>query len=76
MNIHYKYWRKIGVTKELLECPYYNIEFGAILLSRIKARIENPSVKKIASIYNFLEAEKVTEYSARVEKLYLRRPWN
>lgn len=75
MNIHYRYWRKLGVTKENLNCPYYNIEFGIILLSRIKVRIKNPTVKKIASIYNFLGAEKVTKYGARVAKLYRTQPW-
>lgn len=75
MNIHYRYWRSLGVTKENLNCPYYNIEFGAILLSRIQKRIKEPTVEKIASIYNFLGAEKVTDYGARVAKLRLMQPW-
>ena len=75
MNLHYSYWRKLGITKELLGCPYYNIEFGVILLSRIQARIENPTVAKIASIYNFLGSEKVNNYGARVAKIYQQRPW-
>ncbi|MBL1260939.1 MAG: hypothetical protein COB33_010460 [Thiotrichaceae bacterium] len=75
MNIHYHYWRKMGVTKENLNCPYYNIEFGVILLERIQNRIESPTIKKIASIYNFLGAEKITNYGARVAKLYLSQPW-
>jgi hypothetical protein len=75
MNIHYRYWKKMGVTKENLDCPFYNIEFGIILLARIQGRIENPTIKKIASIYDFLGAEKVTDYGARVAKLYLTRPW-
>lgn len=75
MNIHYKYWRDMGVTKELLNCPHYNIEFGAILLSRISQRIEKPSVRKVATIYNFLGAEKVSEYGARVDELVRLKPW-
>jgi hypothetical protein len=75
MNIHYRYWRKLGVTKENLNCPHCNIEFGVILLKRIRDRIEVPSVAKVASIYNFLGAEKVTDYGARVAKLYLTQPW-
>lgn len=75
MNIHYRYWKEIGVTKELLKCPFYNIEFGAILLTRIRDRIESPTVRKIASIYNFLGARKVTEYGARVQTLCYKRPW-
>lgn len=75
MNLHYHYWRKLGVTKENLNCPYYNIEFGAILLSRIKARIKNPTIAKIATLYNYLGAEKVTNYGARVARIYLTQPW-
>ncbi len=75
MNIHYGYWKKLGVTKELLECPFYNIEFGVILLSRIRDRIEKPTVRKIASIYNLLGARKVTDYGARVGRLYYLQPW-
>jgi hypothetical protein len=74
MNLHYKYWRELGVTKENLGCPFYNIEFGVILLARIQARIEQPTIAKIATIYNFLGAEKVNDYGARVAKLYIIRP--
>ncbi|EML0279010.1 TPA: hypothetical protein ACY4P9_003569 [Vibrio parahaemolyticus] len=76
MNRHYSYWKDIGVTKEALGCPYYNIEFGIILLSRIQARIENPTIRKIATIYNFLGAEVVSDYGARVANLYLEQPWS
>ncbi len=76
MNINYKYWRKLGVTKELLGCPYYNIVFGVILISRIKARIRNPTPAKVASIYNFLGAEKVDTYGARVARVFKLRPWS
>lgn len=75
MNIHFKYWRDLGVTKEKLNCPQYNIEFGVILLSRIQARIERPTIRKIATIYNFLGAEKVSEYGARVDQLARELPW-
>lgn len=72
MNIYYSYWRDLGVTKELLNCPFYNIDFDMILLSRIK----KPSIEKIATIYNFLGAEKVNNYGARVNKIYYQQPWN
>ena len=75
MNLHYKYWRELGVTKENLDCPFYNVEFGVILLARIQARVEQPTVAKIATIYNFLGAEKVSDYGARVASLYITRPW-
>lgn len=76
MNIHYRYWRQLGVTKESLACPYYNIEYGVILLSRIKARLEQPTVRKIATLYNFIGAEEVNDYGARVAALCREQPWN
>lgn len=75
MNIHYRYWRELGVTKEALNCPFYNIEFGVILLTRIRDRIREPTIRKIASFYNFIGAESVTDYGARVAKIYASQPW-
>ena len=75
MNIHYEYWEKMGVTREKLGMPLYNVEFGVILLSRIQARINEPTITKIASIYNALRAEKVTEYGERVNHFYITKPW-
>lgn len=75
MNIHYKYWQGLGVTKEKLQTPLYNIEYGVVLISRIQARISNPTVTKIATIYNFLGAEKVNDYGARVNYFYVTKPW-
>ena len=75
MNVHYQYWEELGVTKEKLGVPLYNIEYGIILLSRIQARIINPTVTKIATIYNFLGAEKVNDYGARVNHFYITKPW-
>jgi hypothetical protein len=75
MNIHYKYWRDLGVTPDNLKVPYYNIEFGVILISRIRERIKNPTIAKIATLYNSLAAEKVSDYGARVNSLYWSKPW-
>lgn len=75
MNINYRYWKSLGVTKEKLACPFYNIEFGVILIKRISDRIAEPTIKKVATIYNFVGAEKVNDYGARVYKLYLSQPW-
>ena len=34
MNIHYQYWKDLGVTRDNLDCPYYNIEFGGLVARR------------------------------------------
>ena len=75
MNIHYSYWRKLGITPEQLNVPAYNIEYGVIILSRIRDRIQNPTTAKIATLYNNLAAERVSDYGARVACLYWEKPW-
>lgn len=75
MNIHYAYWRNLGVTPEVLKVPQYNIEFGVILLSRIRDRLENPTRAKIGTLYNSLAAVKVSDYGARIVSLYWEKPW-
>ncbi len=75
MNVHYQYWRDLGATEENLNCPFNNIEIGVILLARISARIKSPTPRKVATIYNFLGAEKVNKYGARVGKLMKEKPW-
>ena len=75
MNIHYTYWRDLGVTPALLGCPYYNVEFGVILLARISARVQDPTPRKVATLYNNLAADRVSEYGARVAQLMQEKPW-
>jgi soluble lytic murein transglycosylase-like protein len=75
MNIHYTYWKKLGVTPENLEVPKYNIEYGVIIIRRIKDRIQSPSNSKIATLYNFIGAEKVSSYGMRVASIYHEKPW-
>lgn len=75
MNIHYSYWKKLGVTPDKLEVPSYNIEYGVILIRRIRDRVENPSISKVATLYNFIGAENVSTYGARVAAIYWEKPW-
>jgi soluble lytic murein transglycosylase-like protein len=66
MNIHYSYWKKLGVTPEQLAVPAYNIEYGVIILSRIRDRVQNPTIAKIATLYNNLASDKVSDYGKSV----------
>jgi soluble lytic murein transglycosylase-like protein len=75
MNIHYAYWKRLGVTPEKLQVPAYNIEYGVILIRRIQDRIESPNISKIATLYNFIGAERVSSYGARVAAIYHQKPW-
>jgi len=75
MNINYQYWRQLGVSKELIGLPFYNIEYGVILLSRIAVRVHTPTPRKIATLYNFIGAQKVSDYGARVANIMSSKPW-
>ena len=75
MNIHFQYWEELGYSKQQLLNPKTNIEAGIILLSRIQERLEDSKIAKIASVYNFLGAERVTDFGARVRQIYREKAW-
>ncbi|MDG9670442.1 hypothetical protein ONV78_22075 [Hahella sp. CR1] len=70
MNIHYKYWKELAINEKTMENPSKNIDVGALLLKRIQDRVTDPTVAKIASIYNVLGREIVNQYGARVATIY------
>jgi len=75
MNVHYKFWENLGVTKEKLLKPEFNIHIGALILKRIQDRIKDPKIAKIASIYNFTGSEVISDYGARVAMIYREKAW-
>ena len=75
MNIHTEYWSDLGYSKEQLSDPAINIKVGVTLIRRISDRVRNPTVAKVASIYNVLGREKVNDYGARVQKIYDQKLW-
>jgi hypothetical protein len=52
-----------------------NVRAGATLLKRIVDRLPSPSVERVATLYNSLAKEKVTDYGARVANVYEAKPW-
>lgn len=52
-----------------------NIEAATILISRIRDRLEKPSVEKIGSIWHYLGAEKTDEFGEYVGRIYREKPW-
>ena len=75
MNVHFEYWKKLVRSKSRLNCPANNIELGTIILKRISDRVDNNSIRKIATLYNSLAKEQVTDYGARVEVIYKSKLW-
>lgn len=80
MNIYYEVWEKLcnEFGYNVHDIKYNknkNIHIGAILLKRIRDRIKNPTVEKIASIYNVLGRENTNDYGARVQVIYDKKLW-
>ncbi|GAD78204.1 hypothetical protein VAZ01S_150_00010, partial [Vibrio azureus NBRC 104587] len=80
MNVRYKTWSKLAdelgfsewQVQYRVEC---NVELGALILSRIIDRVPNPTIEKIASIYNYTGKEKVSDYGMHVKRIYEDRLW-
>lgn len=75
MNINKDYWSELGYSAEQLEDPAINIKAGVTIIQRITTRINNPTVAKIATVYNVLGKESVSDYGARVQQIYDKKLW-
>ncbi|MGK0547386.1 PAAR domain-containing protein [Halomonas cupida] len=80
MNLNYEYWKpladEVGFTRdEVINHPYPNIYVAAVLLKRIQERISSPTIEKVASIYNALGAEHVSDYGKRTKFIYDHQLW-
>jgi hypothetical protein len=47
-----------------------------MLIRRIVERLEEPTVSKVASLYNSLAKDQVTDYGARVADVYRTKAWH
>ncbi|GAB6260418.1 hypothetical protein PSSHI_06610 [Photobacterium sp. R1] len=80
MNVQYDTWKPIAdelgfsewQVQYRVEC---NVEIAALIIKRISDRIIDPTLEKVATIYNFAGAENVRDYGARVQKIYEERLW-
>jgi soluble lytic murein transglycosylase-like protein len=75
MNIRPNLWSQLAGEKADLRDPLQNIEAGVRLLGRIMDRLKDPSVAKVATLYNSLAKEQVTELGARTAEVYETRAW-
>ncbi|MDF9401601.1 hypothetical protein [Vibrio sp. 1180_3] len=80
MNVRYDKWtdlaNSLGYSSDDIENNVEaNVRLGALILKRIWVRVQNPTIRKVASIYNFTGAEKVRDYGARVNDIYEKKQW-
>lgn len=76
MNINASMWHTlIGASKKDISKPKYNIYTSAKLLSEIQSRIENPTVAKVGSIWNYMGRENTNEFGHYIERVYKQKKW-
>jgi hypothetical protein len=51
------------------------VRAGTVLLKRISERLSDPRPGAIATLYNGLAKNRVTDYGARVAEVYRQKPW-
>lgn len=75
MNFYQKYWSKLGYSQTDIDDPRINIRAGIDLLKRIQRNMPKATVAEIGTIYNSLEAQFITNYGIRLERIYNEKPW-
>ncbi len=76
MNVNVDYWGDAFGDREALSEPEHNIRAGALMLKRISANLPaDAAVRHVATLYNDIDAAVVSDYGARVEKVYETQPW-
>jgi hypothetical protein len=80
MNVQYRTWKPLADQLGLSEFQIQyrvesNVELATLIIKRIMVRVPNPTLEKVASIYNFTGAEVTRDYGARVQKIYEGRLW-
>ncbi|MGL4755402.1 MAG: hypothetical protein ACRCXB_23830 [Aeromonadaceae bacterium] len=80
MNVQYKTWKPLADQLGFSEFQVQyrveaNVELAAMIIKRIAIRVPNPTLEKVASIYNFTGSEQTRDYGARVQQIYSERLW-
>lgn len=74
MNVHEDFWKDLIGDRDLWTTED-NIDIGTLILRRIIDRLEDPTVAKVATIYNSLGRETVREFGVDVAYYYSQRIW-
>jgi hypothetical protein len=75
MGINPEKWSGLGIDRDAARNSEDNIRAAIILVKRIQDRIADPTVEKIATLYNGLMLEKVSNYGAQVGRYFRDKPW-
>jgi peptidoglycan hydrolase-like protein with peptidoglycan-binding domain len=75
MNIQAEYWKELGYSRDDLEIPRLNIRAGIELIHRLQLQAPQATIEEIATLYNDLNAKRISDYGARVAKIMKEKPW-
>ncbi|MBB5035716.1 hypothetical protein [Prosthecobacter vanneervenii] len=75
MNVNANYWGDAFGTKPELSIGRTNVVSGAEMLRRLQKLSPGASIAEIATLYNNVNADKVSDYGARVAQIYKDKPW-
>jgi len=75
MNINVDFWGNTFGTREDMNNSEKNIRAGIEMIQRIQANVPGASIEKVATLYNNINAITVSDYGARVKKIYDDQPW-
>lgn len=75
MNIRYDKWAGLGFSERDFFDATMNIRAGVTLIRRILDRLDEPTVSKVATLYNSLPKDSVSDFGARVAEVYRTRAW-
>jgi len=75
MNVHDTLWSQLGINRKTLNDHTRNIAAGVHILAAIWQRTSDPTVEKVATLYNQLGATKVNGYGKTVAYYLQHKPW-
>ena len=68
-------WGGLGIDKKSAYDPETNIRAAAKLIGRAWDRLVDPTIAKLATLYQGLGKDKVSDYGAYGQRVYDERPW-
>ena len=75
MNIRGDTWGDFDGQHYDTKIPTQNIELAVQVIKRLQNSIHNPTIEKIATLYNRTGAMEVNDYGARTKTIYDNKPW-
>ena len=75
MNVHVIYWKGLGITRKGMKKRDRNIMVGTRILKELWQRTDKPTIEKVATLYNSLRKDEVSDYGKTVAEYYRKKPW-